>query len=186
MGMEKKDKMDQGSSKARDFALQAHGDQKYGADKPYVVHLDDVAAVLERFGYTSQDVQDSAFLHDVLEDTSVKADELEQMFGSDVVSIVKFCTDEKGASRRIRKGLTYARMQADIALHHFEGGKDWIDDAIRVKLADRIANIQASLRGDKPDLWHMYAKERVAFGQALFVSGVCDPMWDEYEFLLRG
>ena len=31
--------------RARAFAVQAHGDQRYG-DEPYVVHLDEVAAIV--------------------------------------------------------------------------------------------------------------------------------------------
>jgi len=62
---------------ARDFAIQAHGDQKYGT-KPYVYHLDQVAAICctIKFHYDSETLRTAAFLHDVLEDTKVTHAEL--------------------------------------------------------------------------------------------------------------
>lgn len=48
---------------ARDVAIAAHGDQRYGTH-PYVHHLDAVAAILEPFGTAAQIV---GYLHDTIE-----------------------------------------------------------------------------------------------------------------------
>jgi (p)ppGpp synthase/HD superfamily hydrolase len=48
---------------ARDFAIRAHGDQKYGSE-PYVAHLDAVVAVLNEFGYSGDEYVCSGYLHD--------------------------------------------------------------------------------------------------------------------------
>ena len=166
---------------ARDFAVRAHGDQKYGGDKPYVVHLDDVSGILREFGYDDQEIQDAAFLHDVIEDTKVGFDEIEELFGTRVARMVKFCTDLPGyPNRRTRKAATYAKMRETL-----DGDAlDWLWDAVRVKLADRIANIRACFRGDRSDLWMMYKREQQAFSDALYADGVAHDMWDEYERLL--
>ncbi|MFA6234650.1 MAG: hypothetical protein WC824_10770, partial [Bacteroidota bacterium] len=60
--------MDERLHKAREFAIKAHGDQKYG-DQPYVVHLDAVKDLV--LGYNCDNLRratDGAFLHDILED----------------------------------------------------------------------------------------------------------------------
>jgi (p)ppGpp synthase/HD superfamily hydrolase len=55
------------NSKAREFAIKAHGEQKYG-EFPYSVHLDEVATIAKPYGESAEIV---AYLHDVIEDTSV-------------------------------------------------------------------------------------------------------------------
>ena len=41
---------------AREFAVSAHGNQKYG-DEPYSVHLDDVARTVEELGFFGDELQ---------------------------------------------------------------------------------------------------------------------------------
>ncbi len=50
------------SRRARDFAIAAHGEQRYG-DHPYVFHLDAVAALLAPYGVDAQTI---GYLHDVV------------------------------------------------------------------------------------------------------------------------
>jgi (p)ppGpp synthase/HD superfamily hydrolase len=52
-------------NKAKEFAIIAHGDQKYG-EHPYSVHVDEVAHIASEYGELDEAV---AFLHDVVEDT---------------------------------------------------------------------------------------------------------------------
>jgi len=74
--------------KARRFAIKAHGSQKYGA-KPYSVHLDAVACIVESFGVQAQVI---AFLHDVVEDTDTTVPEIAAVFGLFVAQ----CADTNG------------------------------------------------------------------------------------------
>lgn len=60
---------------ARKFAVEAHGDQRYG-DEPYVVHLDHVLAVLQRFGIEGEDILVAGLLHDTIEDTNVTQEQI--------------------------------------------------------------------------------------------------------------
>ncbi|MGE5298524.1 MAG: HD domain-containing protein [Acidobacteriota bacterium] len=76
---------------ARSFAIEHHGDQKYGNNLPYRWHLEKVAALAERLGYP-QAIQVAAWLHDTVEDTGVTIDEIRQLFGDKVAEIVAAVT----------------------------------------------------------------------------------------------
>lgn len=75
-------------TRAREFAIQYHGDQKYG-DKPYVYHLDKVASYV---GNAHFKVQVVAYLHDVLEDTDCDYETVAFNFGEDVAYAVELLT----------------------------------------------------------------------------------------------
>lgn len=57
---------------ARAFTVAAHGQQRYGA-QPFVVHLDEVASLLQPFG---QAAQIAGYPHDVVEDTPVQPSDI--------------------------------------------------------------------------------------------------------------
>jgi (p)ppGpp synthase/HD superfamily hydrolase len=58
---------------ARKFAIERHGNQKYG-EHPYSTLLDEVAAIASKYGEKAAVI---AHLHDVVEDTNTKAEEME-------------------------------------------------------------------------------------------------------------
>jgi (p)ppGpp synthase/HD superfamily hydrolase len=175
-------------SAARAFAIAAHGDQTYGRGaqaRPYVAHLDEVAGVLRELASPAGDVElAAAYLHDVVEDTGTTTAGIEAAFarfGADVAArlaaIAGFCTDEPGPNRKQRKAATYARMRGDVA-----AAPPWIRSAVQVKLADRIANLRACHR-DNPSMLEMYRRESASFREALYVAGLCEPLWAEHDRL---
>jgi (p)ppGpp synthase/HD superfamily hydrolase len=139
---------------AREFAERAHDAQKYG-EFPYVVHLAAVRAVLADFGFNDEDFAVAAWLHDVLEDTPTEADFLELMFGSAVTHLVWAVTG-KGKNRKERNADAYSK----IADH---------PRAVPLKLADRIANVEATTK-NSPRLLEMYRKEHASFKESLRVA----------------
>ena len=157
------------STNARAFAATAHGDQKYGA-QPYVVHLDEVAEIVSSVD-AGEPARAVAYLHDVLEDTSVTADVIERDFGPFVRRCVEIVTDPPGASRKDRKALLHERLKAVPESEKL---------ALIVKAADRLANVRSSAR-DNPGLLSMYRKEHAAFRDAAFRPGLCDELWAEME-----
>jgi (p)ppGpp synthase/HD superfamily hydrolase len=170
------------TDRAREFALAAHGEQKYGQE-PYSVHLDDVAATLSQFGFDDPILRAAAYLHDVVEDTTVTLDDLRKLFPEEVVYIVDGVTSQPGPNRKTRNAATYPRIAED-------------DRRLIVKLADRIANVRTSLRGNPMihnhtlsldgSLYQMYLKEYPAFRAALHSSVVqTEEMWDELDKLMR-
>ena len=89
---------------ARSYAIQMHGDQKYGVH-PYVHHLDAVVALLRPYGEQAQVV---GFLHDVVEDTDATVADIAERFGTLVAGCVALLSDAPGANRKERKARTYA------------------------------------------------------------------------------
>jgi (p)ppGpp synthase/HD superfamily hydrolase len=156
---------------AREFAVAAHGDQRYG-DQPYAVHLDEVAELLAPFGELAQVV---GYLHDVVEDTAVPLDAVRAQFGERVAACVALVTDEQGANRRERKARTNAKLSA-------VSGEDSL--ALVVKAADRLANLRRSARGGSDSKLGMYRREHPAFRAATYRPGLCDELWQEMDHVL--
>ncbi len=154
--------LDPRETDARVFAQSAHGGQKYG-DAPYDKHLTQVRTVLTDFGYGGA-LGVAAWLHDVVEDADVSKDDIVTRFGADVAELVWAVTGE-GADRKERNATAYAKIRAHPA-------------AAILKLADRIANVEASR--DVPKKLAMYRSEWQAFRKALGDLG--DPrMWARLE-----
>jgi (p)ppGpp synthase/HD superfamily hydrolase len=79
---------------AIDFARSHHEGQRRDADDaPFVVHPLEVAILLRDEGYPEHVVATGA-LHEVLEDTDVDKNELEERFGHDVAELVESLTDD--------------------------------------------------------------------------------------------
>lgn len=150
---------------ARDFGIQHHAGQRYG-QLPYVVHLDAVVAHLKSVG-ANQQLQVAGYLHDILEDTSVTASTLTGIFGEQVCSLVWAVTGE-GNTRAAKVAQTVAKLQA-------------LPDARLLKLADRLANVEACVRGSNRSLLARYRAEQPSYHE-LFMS-TKSPLYDK--LLLR-
>lgn len=156
---------------ARDFAIYAHGNQRYG-DQPYVVHLDSVSQLLQPYGETAQII---GYLHDILEDTEITAEQLRTQFGSFITECVKIVSDEPGEDRKERKIKTYEKMAKINAEYEL---------ALLVKTADRLANIKASLASKSERHLKTYRDEHEEFRAAVFRDGLGQPLWQELDSLM--
>lgn len=128
---------------ARQLAIERHGLQMYG-DKPYVVHLDAVVAVLRQAGRPLIELV-AAYLHDVLEDTDTSEEELRQRFGEEVLALVIAVTG-RGQNRKERKADTLAKL----TVHK---------KAVNLKLGDRYCNMRQCYEDQNQALFCMYLKE---------------------------
>lgn len=149
---------------AQYFATQEHvinRGQLYGGVLPYTHHLEAVANVLTRYISTDEDLIVAAWLHDVIEDCDVKEKTVRELFGHRVADLVSAVTNEPGENRKIRNLLTYPKIRTT-------------EDAILVKLADRIANTQKG-----GTLIQMYRKEYPVFRDNLTPSVVSSPEYAE-------
>lgn len=151
---------------ARELAIKAHGDQKYSGE-PYIVHLEEVVALLKGYGETAMIV---GYLHDVIEDTGVTREELADMFDEHIAACVYLVTDEKGKNRKERKIKTNEKLSLVRPEYYL---------ALRVKAADRLANISRLTKND------MYAKEHEAFKRAVYRPGLCEEYWAMMELILK-
>lgn len=79
---------------ALDFAALRHaGQTRDDGDAPFVTHPVEVACLLHEAGY-SDEVVAAGVLHDILEDTDVQRDELQELFGPRVAELVGAVTDD--------------------------------------------------------------------------------------------
>ena len=91
------------------------------------------------------DVIVAAILHDTIEDTDTKAEEIENQFGSRVLSFVLEVTDDKNLPKATRK-----QLQVETAPHKSHGAK-------LIKLADKISNLQ-DITHSPPANWPLQRK----------------------------
>lgn len=140
--------------KAKEFAIAQHGSQKYG-EHPYSHHLAQVSQVLTEFGYANDEaIAAAGWLHDTLEDTPTTYEMLMTEFGKETADTVRAVTSEPGRNRADRFRKTALKIQSN-------------KKALIVKLADRIANTEASFQSD-PKLYKMYFKEFPLFKELLY------------------
>lgn len=152
--------------KARQFAMDAHGQQQYGK-QPYIIHLEAVVNNLEGHGEYAQVV---GYLHDVIEDTQVTYQDVKNTFGEYIADCVAVLTDEPGVNRKERKTKTYAKMAEVVGD---------LELALIVKAADRLANIQACLDGEHVELLNVYKDEHEAFYNAVYRKDLCEDIWEQ-------
>ncbi len=133
---------------AAKFASEKHAAQKRkgAAAEPYVNHLIEVAQLIA--GSSDQldaNLVMAGFLHDTVEDTDTTAEELKQVFGSDIASLVLEVTDDKSLPKETRK-----ELQVEEAPHKSVRAQV-------IKLADKISNLR-SLLTSPPANWDAQRK----------------------------
>lgn len=108
-------------------------DGQYRKDKikiPYVSHVFAVATLVSNFT-DDEDIVIAAMLHDTIEDTSMKAEELEELFGVRVRELVENVTEPKTRySWKERKDIYIQKL------------RDGSDDALLIATADKLHNMQ--------------------------------------------
>ena len=125
--------------KAIIFATSKHmekGQKVPGTDMPYVVHLSNVAMEIIIAASNSDNFKldfavQVALLHDTIEDTSTKIEELENKFGTEIAQAVSALTKNKDLPKD-------QQMQDSLTRIKYLPLEVWA-----VKLADRITNLQA-------------------------------------------
>jgi (p)ppGpp synthase/HD superfamily hydrolase len=118
--------------KALTFAKIAHEGQKRDNGDPYIVHPARVMARTLLLPGATEHQGAAAALHDVLEDTKVKPDEIEKEFGPVVLKYVNELTNVSTGSNKSRE----ERKAMDRA--HLNGVSK---EAKRIKMLDRIDNL---------------------------------------------
>jgi hypothetical protein len=126
-------------AQAKAFAVAAHvGQTRKGAGaEPYTVHLEEVAALVARFGGNEAAIC-AGWLHDTVEDCDTTPADIETHFGAEVAAIVAQLTDDKSLEKAERKRLQVVNAP----------GK--LPEAALVKICDKMSNIQAV--GQNPPL----------------------------------
>ena len=175
-------------SEAIIFAAKAHdGMRRKKSDVPYILHPMEAAVIVGTLT-SDQHVIAAAVLHDVVEDTDITIEEVEERFGSRVWELVGSETEDKRAERppeetwivRKEESLEVLKNADDIAI-------------LMVWLGDKLANMRAIYRewkitGDA--IWQSFNQKDVN-AQAWYyrsiaklTSRLCDTSaWIEYNTL---
>ncbi len=112
------------------FAEEKHRGQFRIDGLPYFSHCEAVARIIsEEWGINDNDLIIAAYLHDVVEDTSVTSDEIRELFGSSVAALVEGVSKFKSDSARetLRKVLDLNLIDPRAAI---------------LKLGDRLHNMR--------------------------------------------
>ena len=123
--------------KAFAVASEKHSAQRRSSGEPYIIHPVAVAKIVLAYGMDCQSVA-AAMLHDTVEDTDMTLENVKEMFGADIASLVDGLTKlgkvpldikdkEEQQAENVRKMLL--AMSEDIRV-------------IIIKLADRLHNIR--------------------------------------------
>lgn len=117
------------------FAKRLHEGQYRISEEPYIIHPVEVAKILVGLKVDSHTLQ-AAFLHDILEDTDTQPEEIEKLFGKDVLTLVQgvtklgklqFKSKEERQAENFRR--LFIAMASDIRI-------------VFLKLADRLHNMR--------------------------------------------
>ncbi len=137
--------------RAFNFAFQLHEGQYRKSGEPYIAHPVAVAGLLRDLGGDEVTIA-AGFLHDIVEDTEVTPEEIEEYFGADVRRLVEGVTKLSKfnfSSTTERQAENFRRMFLAMA-------KDI--RVIIVKLADRLHNMR-TLEHLKPEKQKRISRE---------------------------
>lgn len=142
--------------KAFEYAERQHRITNHEYDgKPYTVHLEMVFYTGIKFIQLApknwhETLLAACWLHDVIEDCRITYNDLVGDFNPTVANLVYAVTNEKGKNRAERANDTY-----------YEGITSQ-ENAVFVKLCDRIANVEYS-KNNKSSMFDKYKKENKDF-----------------------
>ncbi|OIP78778.1 MAG: (p)ppGpp synthetase [Oscillatoriales cyanobacterium CG2_30_44_21] len=137
--------------RALDFAYRLHNGQCRASGEPYILHPIAVAGILKDLGGSNAMIA-AGFLHDVVEDTEVSCEQIEEMFGKEVRQLVEGVTklsklsfESKTESQAENFRRMFLAMAQDIRV-------------IIVKLADRLHNMR-TLQHLRPEKQILISRE---------------------------
>ncbi len=136
---------------ALNFSAGKHRDQrrKDSAASPYINHPIEVAFLLWMVGGVHDEAAIlAAILHDTIEDTDTKPEEIRALFGDDVLGLVLEMSDDKSLPKQERK-LKQIAHSPRLSLR-----------AKQIRLADKICNIH-DIAFAPPDGWPL--KRRINY-----------------------
>jgi RelA/SpoT family (p)ppGpp synthetase len=122
-------------NKAYVYAMKAHGSQTRASGAPYFTHPLEVAEILTGFKLDEATIA-AALLHDVVEDTEITREEIEEQFGDEIAQLVDgltkigqldLVTKEAAQAENLRKLLLAVSQDVRVLM---------------VKLADRLHNMR--------------------------------------------
>ncbi|GHV79358.1 hypothetical protein AGMMS49944_11490 [Spirochaetia bacterium] len=144
---ERQSKIDLDIHNAITFAAKKHdGQKRKGTDIPYIVHPLEVMQILTE-NECEKEVIIAGILHDTLEDTDTKPEEISRLFGDQILSIVEAESEDKSKSWKERKQSTIDHL-AGISF-----------ESVLVCCADKLSNLRSmyvDLQDSGDKLWERF------------------------------
>lgn len=150
---------------ALQFAAERHSSQrrKDSVASPYINHPIQVAELIWRVGGVRElPLLLAALLHDTIEDTATRPDEIRELFGEAVLALVLEVTDDKSLPKAERK-----RLQVVNAPHKSRAAR-------QIKLADKASNVR-DITQSPPASWSLARKREYLDWTEQVVNGLRGP-----------
>ena len=163
--------------KALRFAAEKHSDQrrKDARASPYINHPIQVTEILWQVGgVRDTNLLLASILHDTIEDTDARPEEIKAEFGEEVLALVLEVTDDKNLPQKERK-----QKQIETAPYKSRSAKI-------LKLADKISNVAELIDSPPPD-WSLERRQEYLLWTEKVVAGlrgVNESLEKRYEDLL--
>ena len=174
-------------TKAIEFAARAHDGMIRKKDKtPYILHPLEAAVIVGTMT-ADQDVISAAALHDVVEDTPVTIEEIEENFGKRVKELVEAETEDKRAD--LPPENTW-RIRKEESLEELENCGE-----LMLWLGDKLANMRSFYRiwkSEGDSMWQTF-NQKDPMQQKWYYSSIAEltsPLkefsaWQEYNELVK-
>jgi myo-inositol-1(or 4)-monophosphatase len=177
-------------TKAIKFAADAHDGMERKKDKtPYILHPMEAAVIVGSMT-GDRDVICAALLHDVVEDTDITIEEIEDTFGSRVRALVESETEHKRAE--LPPEITW-RIRKDESLEELASCGD--RDVLILWLGDKLSNMRSFYRiwkSEGDSMWQSF-NQKDPLQQKWYYSRIAEltsslkdfSAWQEYNELLK-
>ena len=177
-------------TKAIEFAARAHDGMMRKKDKtPYILHPLEAAVIVGTMTADS-DVISAAVLHDVVEDTEITIEEIEENFGSRVRRLVESETEDKRAD--LPPESTW-KIRKEESLEELANCGD--RDVLILWLGDKLSNMRSFYRiwkNEGESMWQSF-NQKDPVQQKWYYSSIAEltsslkdfPAWQEYNELLK-
>lgn len=171
------------------FAGKKHkGQTRKGSKEPYICHPIEVMMIVARMT-DDNNVIEAAVLHDTLEDTDTRAEEIKDQFGERVLQLVLSESEDK--RNGISKSETW-KIRKQETIEHIRTAER---DSKLILLADKLSNLRATARelGDRDhNVWARFnvkdpKEHKWYYGELLkLLDDFSDtPQYNEYKLLMK-
>ena len=177
-------------TKAIKFAAEAHDGMMRKKDKtPYILHPLEAAVIVGTMTDDS-DVISAAVLHDVVEDTEITIEEIEEKFGSRIRVLVESETEDKRAD--LPPESTW-KIRKEESLEELASCGD--TDVLMLWLGDKLSNMRSFYRiwkNEGDSMWQSF-NQKDPIQQEWYYSRIAEltcalkdfSAWQEYNELLK-